>query len=66
MNTRFNGHLVIVFALEHYNPLNMIRAFGEQGIKPVYISVKRRYETACRSISVRFTEWIVWRKVTSC
>ena len=49
MNTRFNGHLVIVFALEHYNPLNMVRAFGEQGIHPVYVSVKRRYETACRS-----------------
>lgn len=49
MNTRFNGHLVIVFALEHYNPLNMIRALGEQGINPIYISVKRRYEVACRS-----------------
>ena len=39
MNNSYNGHLVIVFALEHYNPLNMIRAFGEQGINPVYISV---------------------------
>ena len=38
-----------MFALEHYNPLNMIRAFGENGINPVYISVKRRYEVACRS-----------------
>lgn len=49
MNDKFNGHLCIVFALEHYNPLNMIRAFGENGINPVYISVKRRYEVACRS-----------------
>lgn len=49
MNNRYNGHLVIVFALEHYNPLNMIRAFGENGINPIYVSVKRRYETACRS-----------------
>lgn len=49
MNNQFNGHLVIVFALEHYNPLNMIRAFGEQGINPVYISVKRRYEVATKS-----------------
>ena len=39
MTTTFNGHKVIVFALEHYNPLNMIRAFGEQGINPIYISV---------------------------
>lgn len=46
MNNSYNGHLCIVFALEHYNPLNMIRAFGESGINPVYISVKRRYEVA--------------------
>lgn len=49
MNNSYDGHLVIVFALEHYNPLNMIRAFGEQGINPVYISVKRRYEVATKS-----------------
>ena len=49
MNDRYNGHLVIVFALEHYNPLNMIRAMGENGVNPVYISVKRRYEVATRS-----------------
>ena len=49
MNDSYNGHLCIVFALEHYNPLNMIRAFGENGINPVYISVKRRYEVATRS-----------------
>lgn len=49
MNNSYNEHLCIVFALEHYNPLNMIRAFGENGINPVYISVKRRYEVACRS-----------------
>lgn len=49
MNNRFNGHLVVVFALEHYNPLNMIRALGEKGINPVYISVKRRYEVATKS-----------------
>ena len=45
----FKNHLCIVFALEHYNPLNMIRALGEQGIAPVYISVKRRYQCACKS-----------------
>lgn len=46
MNNSYNGHLCIVFALEHYNPLNMIRAFGENGINPIYISIKRRYEVA--------------------
>lgn len=49
MKTDFNGHLCIVFALEHYNPLNMIRALGENGICPIYISVKRRYEVATKS-----------------
>lgn len=49
MNNSYNGHLIIVFALEHYNPLNMIRAFGEKGINPVYISVRRRYEVATQS-----------------
>ena len=49
MNDSYNGHLCIVFALEHYNPLNMIRALGENGIFPVYVSVKRRYEVAVYS-----------------
>lgn len=49
MKDNYNRHKIIVFALEHYNPLNMIRAFGENGINPIYISVKRRYEVACRS-----------------
>lgn len=49
MNDSFNGHLCVVFALEHYNPLNMIRALGENGINPVYISVKRHYEVATLS-----------------
>lgn len=49
MNNQYNGHLCIVFALEHYNPLGQIRSFGEMGINPIYISVKRRYEVATKS-----------------
>ena len=49
MSNQYNGHLCIVFALEHYNPLNMIRALGENGVNPVYISVKRHYEVATKS-----------------
>ena len=49
MNNSYDGHLCIVFALEHYNPLNMIRALGENGVNPVYISIKRRYEVAAYS-----------------
>lgn len=46
MNNTINGHLCIVFALEHYNPLGQIRSFGSMGVNSVYISVKRRYEVA--------------------
>src|SRR5574344_278203 len=49
MINQYNGHLCIVFALEHYNPLGQIRSFGEMGINPIYISVKRRYEVATYS-----------------
>ena len=42
-------HKFIVFALEHYNPLGMIRGLGCMGIQPVYISVKRKYEVATKS-----------------
>ena len=44
-----NGHLVIVFALEHYNPLGLIRSLGENGINPIYFSIKRREEVATHS-----------------
>ncbi len=49
MSNNYNGHICIVFALEHYNPLGQIRSLGEMGINPVYISVKRRYEVATKS-----------------
>ena len=40
---------VIVFAQEHYNPLNIIRSLGKSGIYPIFISVKRGYELASKS-----------------
>jgi len=49
MNCTYNEHKVIVFALEHYNPLGHIRSLGEKGINPIYISVKRRGPVACLS-----------------
>lgn len=49
MNNSINGHVCIVFALEHYNPLGLIRGLGENGINPIYISVKRRGEVATKS-----------------
>lgn len=49
MNNLYNGHKVIVFALEHYNPLGLIRSLGENGVNPIYFSVKRRGKVACLS-----------------
>ena len=49
MNCKYNEHIVIVFALEHYNPLGLIRSLGENGVNPVYFSVKRRGPVACLS-----------------
>lgn len=40
---------VIVFSLEHYNPLGLIRSLGENGIKPIYIAVKRRGDITSKS-----------------
>lgn len=49
MNNSIQGHIVIVFALEHYNPLGLIRSLGENGINPIYFSIKRREEVATHS-----------------
>lgn len=49
MNNSIDGHICIVFAQEHYNPLGLIRSLGENGVFPVYISVKRREEVATQS-----------------
>ena len=49
MNNTFEQHKVIVFALEHYNPLGLIRSLGENGVNPIYFSVKRRGKVACLS-----------------
>ena len=33
---------VIVFALEHYNPLGLVRSLGENGVRPIYIAVETK------------------------
>ena len=42
MNDCYKGHKVIVFALEHYNPLGLIRSLGENGINPIYVTVETK------------------------
>ena len=39
----------IVFALDHYNPLGMIRSLGEHGIHPIYIAVRHRMNLGVKS-----------------
>ncbi len=42
-------HLFIVIAIEHYNPLGIIRSLGEKGISPVYVAIKGKLEIASKS-----------------
>lgn len=51
MNDSYKGHPVIVFALEHYNPLGLIRSLGENGIFPIYISVLAKGKHKSASLS---------------
>lgn len=49
MRKSIKDSLCIVFAIEHYNPLGVIRSLGEYGIKPVYIAVKGKARVASSS-----------------
>lgn len=41
--------IFIVFGIEHYNPLGIIRSLGEKGIYPIYIAISGRAEVASAS-----------------
>lgn len=43
------NHKFIVFALDHYNPLGVIRSLGEAGISPIYIAEKHGEYFATKS-----------------
>lgn len=45
----YKNHLVIVFAIDHYNPLGVIRSLGQNGITPIYIAIKHRVELGTKS-----------------
>ena len=42
-------HEFIVFALDHYNPLGVIRSLGENGINPIFIAVKHKLDIGTKS-----------------
>ena len=45
----YKNHLVIVFAIDHYNPLGVIRSLGQNGINPIYIAIKHKVELGTKS-----------------
>jgi D-aspartate ligase len=45
----YKNRLVIVFAIDHYNPLGAIRSLGENGIRPIYIAIRHRVELGVKS-----------------
>lgn len=45
----YKNHLVIVFVIDHYNPLGVIRSLGENGIRPIYIAIRHRVELGVKS-----------------
>ena len=49
MCNSIKNHIVIVMAIEHYNPLSVIRSLGKSGISPVYIAIKGKGNIASSS-----------------
>lgn len=45
----WKDHLCIIIAIEHYNPLGLIRSLGEAGVNPIYIAIKGRVKIASAS-----------------
>lgn len=52
MKETYKGHLVIVVALEHYNPLGILRTFGEADIAPIFVGINYKVPvaSACKYI----------------
>lgn len=49
MTEELKKHPVIVIALEHYNPLGVLRTLGENGIEPIFVGIKYRVHVASAS-----------------
>lgn len=44
-----HNYLFIAFAIEHYNPLGVIRSLGQKGIHPDFIAIKGRMRLSSKS-----------------
>ena len=49
MVNALKDRVVIVIALEHYNPLSQLRALGENGVRPVFIAINHKVRVASPS-----------------
>lgn len=44
MINKVKNHEVIIFAMDHYNPLGLVRSFGEEGIHSIVVAQKSRID----------------------
>lgn len=44
MISKVKNHEVIIFAMDHYNPLGLVRSFGEKGINSIVVAQKSRID----------------------
>ena len=52
------NRLFIVFGIDHYNPLGIIRSLGENGINPVFIAIPGRAPVASASRYISKTHFV--------
>lgn len=58
MKKKYKGHLCIVIAIEHYNPLGIIRSLGEEGVTPIFIAIKGKTRIASLSKYVSICHYV--------
>lgn len=51
-------HEIIVFSMEHYNPLGLIRTLGRYGYSPIYIAIKGRGVASSKSKYIKHTHYV--------
>ncbi len=53
MNKELMKHEYIIFAMDHYNPLGLVRSLGEEGIAPIVIAEKSKTDISSYSKYVK-------------
>ena len=55
----FNNRKFIVFGIDHYNPLGVIRTLGKNDIYPIFIAIPGRAKVASSS---KYISELIWVK----